>query len=217
MSKVEVVDNEEREGQEGERFLFLGEVLALDLVDTEVVVRGKWSDKLETGQDVQEWWEEVRRRYPGVEGVRGENEEGTVYDRALLDAIKALRAALRHIFGALVEGRTPMDADVQVLNDVLHAGYHVLARGEGGDLLGGYSTHDGTKGKVLLPIALSVLHLIQDGERKRLHKCDNERCIMYFYDTTKSATRRWCSPGCMDRARSAQRYRLAKEKKVTSV
>ncbi len=213
MKKGEIASNGGMIGQE-EQFLFVGEMLALDLVNTEVVVRGRRQDKLQAGADVRVWWEEVRGHYPEVENVRGENEESTVYDQALLDALKELRGALRHIFGAMIEGNAPIEADVRVLNEALRTGYHALEYREDGNLLAVYHSYDRTKGEVLLPIALSALRLIQDSERKRLHKCDNERCILYFYDTTKSATRRWCSPGCMDRARSAQRYKRAKERNI---
>lgn len=214
MKKAEMVGDEDKTGRDEGRFMFVGEMLALDLVNTEVIVRGKWRDELKMGEDVKTWWEDARRHHPAIEQVRGDVEVNTAYDGELLSALKGLRAALRHIFGALVEGGEPMDADLRVLNDVLQTGYHALERGEDGDLLGVYRTHDKVKGEILLPIALSALHLIQDSERKRLHKCDNERCILYFYDTTKSATRRWCSPGCMDRARSAQRYKQAKERNM---
>jgi predicted RNA-binding Zn ribbon-like protein len=65
---------------------------------------------------------------------------------------------------------------------------------------------------MLFAIALSALRLVRDGDRQRLHRCSNDRCVLLFYDTTKSATRRWCSLGCMDRARSAKRYRAAKQR-----
>jgi predicted RNA-binding Zn ribbon-like protein len=53
----------------------------------------------------------------------------------------------------------------------------------------------------LLPIALSAARLTMGGARERLHRCANERCVLLFYDTTKSATRRWCSVACKDRDR----------------
>jgi predicted RNA-binding Zn ribbon-like protein len=98
-----------------------------------------------------------------------------------------------------------------VLNDVLRTGYASLDFSRQGDVTPVFHTSDPRKGPILVPIALSALDLIQTGERKRLHECENDRCILFFYDTTKSATRRWCSLGCMDRARSSRRYRQAKQ------
>jgi predicted RNA-binding Zn ribbon-like protein len=50
----------------------------------------------------------------------------------------------------------------------------------------------------------------------RLRQCHSHhihRCILLFYDTTKSGTRQWCSTACLDRERSARRY---EEKKRAS-
>src|SRR6187399_2934541 len=48
-------------------FVFVGEVLALDLVNTEVVVRGKPRDLLATPEDVGQWWRAAQRYYPDMD------------------------------------------------------------------------------------------------------------------------------------------------------
>ncbi len=192
-------------------FVFLGGDLALDLVNTEVMERGKQQDLLTTPQVLESWWQAARRHYPELDTWGGANEEAIVYDLALLNAVKTLRGALRRLFSAIVEARTPEQADVAVLNDVLRTGYASLDFSGQGDVMSVFHTSDLHNGPMLVPIALSALHLIETGERKRLHQCESERCILFFYDTTRSATRRWCSLGCMDRARSSRRYRQAKQ------
>ena len=194
-------------------FVFRGENLALDLVNTEVVIRGKRQDLLAQPQDAAQWWLAAQKHHRDLNAVRAENEEQIDYDRALLSKLFSLRTALRAIFSALVEERNPAKEDRDVLNNVLKTGYASLDMTEQGELVSIYRTADTQRGLILLPIALSALHLICTGERKRLHHCENGKCILFFYDTTKSATRRWCSLGCMDRARSAQRYREAKQQK----
>jgi len=205
--------NSARENIEETPFLFRGEALALDLVNTEIMVRGKRRDLLMTPEDVVSWWRAACHHQPQKDDVRTENEGETVYDLALLHALITLRTALRGIFSALVEERTPGKEDLSVLNDVLSTGYPSLDLTEEGNLLPVYRTTDTRRGTVLLPVALSALRLIHKSDRKRLHQCDNGRCILFFYDTTRSATRRWCSLGCMDRARSARRYEQAKQEK----
>jgi predicted RNA-binding Zn ribbon-like protein len=190
------------------------ENLALELVNTEVIKRGKHCDLLTIPQDVARWWQAVCQHHSEIEEVCAEDEEITAYDMVLLNALKILRTALRAIFSALVAGKAPEKANVSVLNEVLKTGYPSLDLTSQGDLRPVYRTRDSRTGRVLLPIALSALHLIQTGERKRLHRCENERCILFFYDTTRSATRRWCSLGCMDRARSIQRYQQAKQRQL---
>jgi predicted RNA-binding Zn ribbon-like protein len=192
-----------------ETFLFIGDVLALDLVNTEVVVRGKGRDLLTTPEDVSQWWRAAQRSYPDMDVVQA---SGTIrFDLAALLALKQLRAALRGIFGALADGTRPTSAEIDVVNSVLHTGAHALMLSSSGAVQTVYQAQPGAT-SMLFAIALSAVRLVRDGERQRLHRCSNDRCVLLFYDTTKSATRRWCSLGCMDRARSAKRYRAAKQR-----
>ncbi len=204
-------DTELNKTLDGVPVLFREGKLALDLVNTEVMRRGKRHDLLATPQDVMLWWQKMLQLYPELEEMCGASEDTTVYDQALLDALKTLRASLRAIFDALVAERAPAQADVNILNATLSTGYVALKLTAQGNLLSAYYSTEPQQGLVLLPLALSALSLIQLGERRRLHRCENERCILFFYDTTRSATRRWCSLGCMDRARSAQRYQQARQ------
>jgi predicted RNA-binding Zn ribbon-like protein len=190
-------------------FLFVGEVLALDLVNTEVVVRGKGRDLLATPEDVSQWWRAAQRYYPDMEVIEASDIVGI--DTTQLVALKGLRTALRGIFGALADGTTPTSADIDMLNSVLRTGSHTLMLTASGAVQPVYQAQAGAN-PMQFAIALSALRLVRDGERQRLHRCSNARCVLLFYDTTKSATRRWCSLGCMDRARSAKRYRAAKQR-----
>lgn len=216
MDRTASIQPEQSSGQSDETFPFVGGILALDLVNTEIMVRGKPRDLLSLPQDVERWWLAAQRHYPMSDEVRGEDEGSRVYDLAFLETIKTLRRALRNIFSASIEGTTPSKADVDVFNAVLRTGYHALELTSEGHLLPLYRTTEKSKGEVLLPIALSALQLIGKEEDKRLHKCENERCILLFYDTTKSATRRWCSLACLDRARSAQRYMAKRDSQQSS-
>jgi predicted RNA-binding Zn ribbon-like protein len=212
--------------EQGTPFHFIAGNLALDLVNTEEVLRGRRYDLLATSQDVFSWWQAACHYHLQRRDVRAEDDSPEInvasnidsynidiYTQTLLSALKTLRTALRGIFGALVEEMAPVREDVAVLNNVLKTGHAVLDLTEEGELRSVYQTTDIGKGAILLPIALSAFHLIQEGERKRLHHCGNERCILFFYDTTRSATRRWCSWSCMDRARSSERYQRAKMEK----
>jgi predicted RNA-binding Zn ribbon-like protein len=190
-------------------FVFVGQVLALDLVNTEVVVRGKGRDLLATPEDVGQWWRAAQRAYTDMEVVEGGGVVG--FDLAALLALKELRTALRGVFGALADDTTPASADIDVVNSVLRGGSHALMLTSSGAVEAVYQAQPGAD-SMRFAIALSAVRLVRDGERQRLHRCSNDRCVLLFYDTTKSATRRWCSLGCMDRARSAKRYRAAKQR-----
>jgi len=194
-------------------FPFIGEVLALALVNTEIFLRGKQHDFLTNPQDAAEWWGQATLHHPDRDRVMGEAET-LQWETSLLAALKRLRAALRHVFLSLIERQPVDDSDLEELNQALALGVRVVERNEAGELSPVYQTSQPARGPVLLPLALSALRLITEGERDRLRKCANERCIVLFYDTTRSATRHWCSPQCMNRARSLRHYRQIRAKKT---
>ena len=203
---------QEKHQEEDGRFRFRGGVLALDLVNTELMKRGKPVDVLVTPLDITQWWQAACEHHPQwLREVRGGEEAIREDDTELLEALKTLRAALRRIFNALVEGVVPRQEDIDVLNDVLRTGHWRMDLGSEGELVVVQQTEE-AHGQIQFSCALSALLLIREGERTRLHLCESDRCILFFYDTTRSATRRWCSTSCMDRARSLQRYHQAKRK-----
>jgi len=191
-------------------FDFIGGALALDLVNTEVVVRGTPRDLLQTPADVAAWWEEARGLHPDVRGSDG-TAPLFADDRSAFEAIKRLRASLRRLFEAVADRRPVAQPDLDAVNAVLRGGSYVISTTVDGTARVTYAAHDpAPPAPLLLPVALSALRLLTDADLDRLHRCGNERCVLLFYDATKSATRRWCSVGCMNRARSSRRYRAAK-------
>jgi predicted RNA-binding Zn ribbon-like protein len=104
------------------------------------------------------------------------------------------------------------EEDLTPVNAILALGYPALERTDQGNVKTVTHLRDPEQGSVLVPIALSALRLFMESDWRRLHQCQHDRCIVFFYDTTKSGTRRWCSPDCMNRARSIRHYQLTKKK-----
>lgn len=190
-------------------YQFISGVLALDFVNTELVVRGKRYDLLSTPEHVAAWWQQALTHHPDREKVKTET-PAMICTAQLLASIKQVRAAIRTLCANLVE-QQPFDGDaLATLNSSLAIGYPALDAASEQQIVAVYRTREDDQGTILLPIALSALRLFTQAEKHRLHKCKNERCILFFYDTTKSATRQWCSLECMNRARSLQHYRHLK-------
>jgi predicted RNA-binding Zn ribbon-like protein len=190
-------------------FVFVGEALALDLVNTEVVVRRKPLDLLAAPDAYAAWWREAGVRYPDVAGhlpaTRAEaNPE-------LLPAVMALRAALRALFEAVADGApVPIDG-LAVLNRALGSAHDAVSLDSEGEPRPLLVPREPEADGPLAAAARSAFALLTGADRSRLHRCANGHCVLLFYDTTKSATRRWCSTACMNRARSAERYRAQKD------
>jgi predicted RNA-binding Zn ribbon-like protein len=194
--------------------LFLSGSLALDLVNTEMIIRGKKHDVLASPEALAAWWKQAGEH--DAESHALVEEEPIVWTTELLAHVKALRATVRHLASAVVQKQAVDEAALEPLNAVLALGYPCMQKTEQGTIRRVMRLRDAMVGPVVLPIAVSALRLFAGADWQRLHKCKNDRCILYFYDTTKSATRRWCSLGCMNRARSAQHYRELKKNKPSS-
>jgi predicted RNA-binding Zn ribbon-like protein len=190
-------------------FPFLSGVLALDLVNTEVIVRGRNYDLLSSPDEVARWWQQAVIHHPDMQKVKAETQTST-WNPSIVESIKQLRKAIRTLSTDLVEQQPLNREALAILNSILAMGYPALEI-HSEEMVPIYRTRQPEPGVILLPIALSALQLFTKAEKHRLHKCKNNRCILFFYDNTKSATRHWCSLECMNRARSLQHYQLIKE------
>lgn len=184
--------------------------LSLSVVNTEALDRGKKRDVLSSPDALARWWGEACRQYPDECVIEGAGEP-TAWTRELLDAVQALRMALRTLLTHVVERHAVEEEDLEPVNAILAMGYTSLERTAQGYVKEVIHLRDPEKGRIVFPIALSALRFFTEADWRRLHQCKNDRCIVFFLDATKSGTRRWCSPGCMNRARSIQHYQLTKK------
>jgi predicted RNA-binding Zn ribbon-like protein len=188
-------------------FVFLGGNLALDLVNTEITVRGKREDVLVTPQDAIHWWEMARQTYPQTI----QEQERREWSEQQVSALRTLRKALRDLFETFVAQHQANENQVKELNTLLREGYYSLEVSPEGKVSAVYRTWGDQGIEALLSIARAAMDVLTKQDLSRLHACQNKRCILLFYDTTKSATRHWCSIACTNRARSLQNYRQAKK------
>lgn len=190
-------------------FPFVGGALALDLVNTQVPWRGRLVECLASPQALVAWWDKACARHPHTAGSAGaralSGEQELIY-------VRGLRTVLRSLFTRLARGEPPEAADLEALNGVLGVGCHRLEIASG-RMAGRYlPCHaDGDGDVLLVTVAHAAYELALHAEPSRLRECANPRCVLLFYDTTRSATRRWCSARCMSRARSVERYARASE------
>jgi predicted RNA-binding Zn ribbon-like protein len=112
-------------------------------------------------------------------------------------ALKELRALLRGMVQAIVDGAPLADADVDTLNRHLDARpvHSRLERVDDDYRVKLVPTTRGI-GAVLFAIAVSFAEFLVEGDRRRLKTCENPDCGWVFYDETRSRTRRWCAPVC---------------------
>ena len=167
-------------------FLLLAEPLAIALVDTEGVHRGRAFDLLAGEAQLIRWLE--------LQSAR-------IGPRATTPAryhVLALRSSLRRVFTAVADGTAPPEDDVLVVNDaVTSGGYDVLAWDT---TLGAVAVRHGET--ALGRIAVSAVRVLTCADPGPLRRCANPRCVLFFAAT--NPRRRFCTPACSLRVRVAR-------------
>jgi predicted RNA-binding Zn ribbon-like protein len=188
------------------KFHFIGDELCLDFINTEVVDQdGERADLLGSFDDLMDWYAEAEVIDAAQAKALARGDGGA---RALKEA-RQFRAMLRELMERLAEGKTNVpQATLDQLNRSLRVreGYSEIVRTKDG-----YDTRFRPRldepAHLLVAIAESAARLLSEGDPALLRKCQNPRCILYFYDTTKNHRRRWCSmAGCGNRAKVAAFY-----------
>lgn len=66
---------------------------------------------------------------------------------------------------------------------------------------------------LLAAIARSAAELVAEGPAAPIRKCANPKCTLFFYDTSRTGKRRWCSMAtCGNRAKVAAHFRRIRAK-----
>jgi predicted RNA-binding Zn ribbon-like protein len=177
-------------------FLFIAGATPLDFVNTEVMLRGERTDLLRDNHDLGRWMAEA-----GFERPRG----------ASLAAIKELRGQLRRTFLHLAGGGTLRPSDLAPIARVLEGtrGTLKLELREGTPRVDYQPEGEPAP---LFAIARSAAEFLASADLFLIKSCEGSGCILLFYDTTKSHTRRWCSmAACGNREKVAAHYKRRRE------
>src|SRR5207247_128246 len=138
-----------------------------------------------------------------------------------LSEARAFRRLLREMAEGIVHGKRPSTVALDKINALLRSRTVDVAlvrtrRGFERQV----SFQPSEPQHLLVPVAESASDLLCHGDLALIVKCQNPRCILYFYDATKNHARRWCSMTvCGNRMKVAahyQRRRRARERKPAS-
>ncbi len=182
-------------------FVFVGERLAVDLLNTVVVENGQVRDLLNSSQDVVAW-ARATHVVPHDLLTAGAGRQKPA-------RLRSLREALRRGLDAWRPAGTPPPALIALLNRHLARDPEVteLTPHRGGVTLGRRSAGAGI-GRMYAAVARSAAQLLAEGDPHRLRKCANPSCRLIFYDVSKAGKRRWCSmQTCGGRAKVRAFYR----------
>ncbi|MFO0705313.1 MAG: CGNR zinc finger domain-containing protein [Nitrospira sp.] len=174
-------------------FLFIGNHLALDFINTEMIVKGKRTDLLRDVGDLLAWLVEADVFTPAeVQLIQAAltHEEGAMW----LQRAKILRSDLRTLAEGLATHKPIPESAIKSVNSSLsqRPGYRQVVKTKEGFEQHFHAIVDTHKG-LMAPIAEAASNLLCDARPTLIKKCANDACILYFYDSSKNHTRTWCS------------------------
>ena len=175
-----------------EGFLFVGNHLALDFLNTCPIQDGKQRELLPDFDALLRWFRaagQIRSRQADALKRRW---DGTARARSLTSAIHDFREKLRKEVLSWEDTGELHRALIDELNAVL-ARHPMLTR------LKRDASHTTTElwfdprqpEDLFAPLGHAAALLFAAGDARRVRKCGH--CVLHFYDTSKKGTRRWCS------------------------
>jgi predicted RNA-binding Zn ribbon-like protein len=193
--------------ESSKKFLWVGNETAIDFINTDIVVDGNPVDLLESGEDYMAWLEAA-----GIE-LRSDNSARNTAKQGLQLA-KELRSKLRSAFEKIADKETIPQAVLSAVNGYLPAKGRVaeLRRRDSKIELRCYWRVTDAEDYVA-PIAWAFAEFLAEADLSRVRKCKNPDCVLFFYDTSKSGTRTWCS---LDICGNKMRMAASRERRQTS-
>ena len=164
--------------------LFLGGHPALDLLNTRMRVNGELVDFLQRDEDVLRWLEQAGFPTPAM-GPKWA-------PLSLVGPARALRETIRSLIEKRKAGKR---GDPSILNRFLAAAqsHAQLVWSKPRSLKIERIRRLATPEAILAPVAEAAADLLATGDFSLVKRCEDEACVLWFADHTKSHHRRWCS------------------------
>jgi predicted RNA-binding Zn ribbon-like protein len=181
-----IPDSDWRDG-----FLFVGNHLALDFLNTRPIQNGEAMELLSDFGALLRWFQAAGllsiREMANLQ-LQGES----VTARRALEAMRRFREKLRKAVLAWEGGAHVHRSTVEELNRLM-AAHPMLSQLEatGNVPFMGPWFEPLLPEDLFAPLAHSGAKLFAEADRNRVRKCG--QCVLHFYDTSKKGTRRWCS------------------------
>ena len=179
-------------------FIFLGNNLAADFVNTEAIGQQARLDLIETPALLSKWLAEAKVA-----------DDVLCTSVGLRDAAE-LRKTIRNCFDHLMESRPLPADDLSLLNKVSNE-LKTHLQTEGSEEKYVLVNQIKTVSDACALIARATCELIASPQRNSLRKCVSAKCILYFVDISKNQQRQWCSMElCGNRKKAQKHYHKSK-------
>jgi predicted RNA-binding Zn ribbon-like protein len=118
---------------------------------------------------------------------------------AALERAHTLRDAIYRAFWSIAHGETPADSDLAIVaREYASAAANAKLVPSPTGIAWEWPASEPSPDRPLWPVAWSAVDLLTTGDHRRIKVCPGPgnqpmTCAWLFYDTTKNASRRWCS------------------------
>ena len=173
-------------------FLFLGNQLALDFVNTQPVLKDEPVELLPDFRALLRWFQ-AADLLSASEAANLQRRWGeSLRARQVVESMRELREKLRKEVVAWEGGGEVSGSTIRELNRLMaeHPMRTRLTAGGKGPATEMYFEKRQPV-DLFAPLTHSAAELFATADRKRVRKCD--QCVLHFHDTSKKGMRRWCS------------------------
>ena len=203
---------EQKEWVDG--FLFVGNQLALDFLNTKLILENEPEELLPDAAALERWLIASGIATSPKNRAMMRAWRDSRQAQAFVQKLIAFRERLRAAILRLEAGSAPTKGFMDELNALLkkHPQRTRIRTVSSYVVLGVFFELQKPE-DVWTPIAGAAAKLLASAEPFRIRQCESETCVIHFYDTSKKGSRRWCSMNiCGNRLKVAayqRRRRLA--------
>jgi predicted RNA-binding Zn ribbon-like protein len=182
--------------------------LALDFLNTRMRVNEKIVDVLQRDQDVLHWLKQAGLAVPQF--------RPHATRKSLLDCARTLRENIRTLVEKRKAGRR---GDPSLLNRFLSAAqsHSRLVWDKPRSLKIEKLRRTDTPEAILAPVAEAAADLLATADFTLVKHCEDDTCVLWFSDRTKSHHRRWCSMRICGNRQKVAAYRRRRRGRAGSV
>jgi len=188
MNRVKTIHNSDwRDG-----FLFVGNHLALDFLNTRPVQNGEPMELLPDFSALVRWFQAAKLFSAGDVANLQQRLGKSARAQRTVEIVRELRERLRKEILAWEQGGAVHHSTADELNRLM-ADHPMLTKLKtSGSASATEPWFEPRQPEDLFaPLAHSAATLFANVDRNRVRKCD--QCVLHFHDTSKKGTRRWCS------------------------
>ncbi len=181
-----------QESEWRDEFLFVGNQVVLDFLNTRPMQDGELLELIPDFRAFLRWLQAADLLSASDVGRLRAKWDDSGEAKQFVEMVQTLRERLRKEIQGWEEGAPIRNSTIKEINALLAAHpMRTRLKAGGGEVVRELWFPAETPQDLLTPLAHGAAALFTEVDRARVRKCGE--CVLYFLDTSKKGTRRWCS------------------------